>query len=385
MLTKLRYLTIPAILLAIIILTPNLMSDSMTLERLAPMKESTSLDSALYTSVPVAAHSMDVPRSATEQERLLESLLLDSPGNTKAALALASVKVALNKKVEADELILQFLAKNPASFRSVADFYASQNRVDIQIETLLNGAQRQKGSEKSGTIRNIIAIADQHLLENPPRKELYQQIIEAEPAKLSNYFSYVEFLKQSKDYATAETVLKATLKQFPKSDKSIQVRLAELYQLQGKTEEALTIYENQFTLAGDLSAFEAYKNILRSNDSLTSYSRGLRKKARTGSLTDKDFLHLFLLYRSEQDFRKAETLLTSWCNSIKPTESNSLINFTKAFQAIESNSNAGKYAYAAYLSASDATKKSEALSLLLSATSKELYSRSVCFQTVLMG
>lgn len=354
-------------------MTPPLFSDSAALEEISSDPRTAELDQALFASQAVAGNKMDMPRPAAERVEALSLLLQKYPDFTKAARLLADTRVALGQQQEAESFILEYLASHPDSFPEVAAFFHARLQYEREIEILDRGAGTQQGSEAVTTLRKILLLQEKHLLNIVDQDSIYKRMIATEPEDHMHLLAYADYLEEDGRGDEAIALITGGFASYPDAELRLKERLSRLYQKAGRIDEALALYQGSFDIDRGLDHFSTYKNILRTSGRLESHSRSLKRLARTETLTDEQFIQLFLLYKSDREYDKAESLLHKHAASMKTADEALLLRFARGLKGIERHEASLKYAYAAYLTGTSDKSKAEALHLMITAQANQMH------------
>lgn len=241
---------------------------------------SNAIELALYQQVEFFGTSTFVPYPTVSSRNQLLELTKRYPQNTFIYKKLADLEIELGEKNLAEKYLLIYvkLSKNSQSLRDLSNFYKQEAQFDKQADTLNKMLEVVSSEAQVEILKEIIYLADKHLLNQYLGAQFYQQVLKRYPSNLLILEEYIDKLIQEKEYKKALKIVTDYRNNIPDNDYYFLNKQAGILLEMDKWQEAKELYIKAFDpFWPDEVNQKFYYDVLSDNEQLRVYGRQLRK------------------------------------------------------------------------------------------------------------
>lgn len=241
-------------------------------------KKQAAIENALFTRAEFFGAQAIVPFPTEPARARLAEVLRDFPGDAEILLKLAALDEKLGRFDEAESSLK---AVKPENLHALADFYGRRAVFEKQAATLERILQNAPSAEKRGeTFANLINLAKKHDIKKYTAPEFYRQNIMRDDASFTVLTAFVEKLIEEKSFSEALKIIAESRTVFPASKDYFLEKEVAILNLQGRADEAETVYKQAFDPNWSADESERFYEFLRGRDRYRAYESELRQKFR---------------------------------------------------------------------------------------------------------
>ena len=241
------------------------------------------IDEALYTRHPFFGAQAIVPYPTAEARNRLAVVLEKHPNSPKVLLKLAQLDEKLGREEEALREMQAYVEHEPDKWdalNTLAKFFNRRAQFAAEAESLERLLRVAPAERRVEVFRELIELAERHLLDKYLTPTFYEQIVEQNPSAFEIVAQYQERLTEQGNFDTALTLLRQNRERFPEHRAEIIQKEVFLLEDMGRTKEAETVYIQAFDPFWSKELSDNFYYFLQDHDRFRSYGQELRQAFR---------------------------------------------------------------------------------------------------------
>ena len=243
----------------------------------APIDETATLiESALYGRVEFFGAQALVPYPTEEARTRLAAVQAKYPAEPRIYLKLSQLDEKLGHEDEALKEMRAFVEHAPdkvAALESMAEFSHRRAQFAAEAETLERLLQIAPPERRVEIFRQLIDLAQTHLLEKYLAPAFYEQTLAQNPSAFEIIEQYLQKLIDQEKYAEALKVLREYKDHFPdRRDLIVEKEVAILDDM-GQAKEAEAVYTKAFDPFWTTDLADKFYEFLKEHDRFRAYGR----------------------------------------------------------------------------------------------------------------
>lgn len=285
----------------------------------------TSLEAAIFRSVPLLGDQITIHRPPTETIPALSELIKSQP-HPEGLYSLRAMEEeqALDfKAAEADwKLYLQNSPVKATAELALADFYHRRHRPLDEVNALSAlGRMAAVPAEKFTALADqqswkaferIFQVIQSQDLAKAVAIEQYKAWIQRYPKEQAVYSRYFEFLLVQKNFAAAQQLIASYQRSFPQDEIFLTKARALLAYRQGAIEQGLAVYDHNFQPLWPDELIKNYFDLLSETNNLRSFLQQARKALEQNPDDLNAASRIFHYYSQTGNMDAAEQILTDY-------------------------------------------------------------------------
>ena len=241
------------------------------------------IDEALYTRHPFFGAQAIVPYPTAEARNRLAAVLEKYPNSPKVLLKLAQLDEKLGREEEALREMQAYAEHEPDKWdalTTLAKFFNRRAQFAAEAESLERLLKVAPAERRVEVFRELIGLAERHLLNKYLTPTFYEQIVEQNPSAFEIVAQYQERLIEQGNFDAALTLLRQNRDRFPEHRAEIIQKEVFLLEDMGRTKEAETVYIQAFDPFWPTELSNNFYYFLQGHDRFRSYGQELREAFR---------------------------------------------------------------------------------------------------------
>lgn len=241
------------------------------------------IDQALFTRTEFFGAQALVPYPTAVARDRLAALQAKYPDDAEIDLKLSQLDEKLGHQEDAGKEMRAYVSHESdkvKALETLAQFAQRRAQFTLEAETLEQMLQVAPVEARAQVFRQLIDLAETHLLEKYLAPAFYEQTLEKNPELFEIFEQYLDKLSATKDSAAALQVLRAYQDRFPDRRALLLEREVSLLGALDREKEAEAVYVKAFDPFWSSELSETFYNFLKEHDRFRAYGSELREAFR---------------------------------------------------------------------------------------------------------
>jgi len=262
-------------------------------------EKSQEIENALYTRAEFFGADALVPFPTEQARTRLGEVAQKFPNDAEIIQKLAVLDEILGRFEDAEN---ELKAIEPENLPLLAGFYERRGAFEKQAEILEKIMENADPNERGAAFSELIFFAKKHELKKYLAPEFYEKTIAENEDAISVLLTYIDQLKEEKNFAEAAKILRGNRLRFPAMRDVFLEKEIEILNFQGKSDEAEKFYIEAFDPAWSERETDKFFDYLSEKDRLKAFESELKKQFKSDPSNFQAAARLLLLrkYNDEE-------------------------------------------------------------------------------------
>ena len=241
------------------------------------------IDQALFTRAEFFGAQALVPYATAEARERLAAVQAKYPVDPQIDLKLSQLDEKLGREEDAAKEMRAFAeheADKLKALETLAGFAHRRAHFAVEAETLEQMLQVAPPDARAQIFRQLIELAQTHLLEKYLAPAFYEQTLAQNPELFEIFEQYLKKLSETRNPAAALKVLRAYKDRFPDRRATLIEREASIVEALGNEQEAEAVYIKAFDPFWPSELSQTFYGFLKEHDRFRAYGSELREAFR---------------------------------------------------------------------------------------------------------